>query len=392
MDELLNRKEFVDVWALKWSELLQIRTSQNNGSYKSTLGYYTWLHDALEKNTPINEIAREVIAATGSTLENPAAQYYELEQDPLKLAENTAQAFFGIRIQCSQCHNHPFDRWTMDDYRGFVAFFTQVARKNGEDPRERIVFNRGQGESRHPVGDRVVPPKFLGGEAPDCAKKDRRQVLADWIASPENTYFAQHIANLLWGQYMGRGIVEPVDDVRISNPASNPELLDAIAQKLIEYNYDLRRIVRDVCTSRTYQLTTRPNESNALDDRNFAKATIRRMRSEVLLDCITEVTETKDKYRGLPTGARAVEIADGRTSNYFLTTFGRKDRETICSREEVGPTLSQALHLINGDTVEQKITQGGVIKETHVQRTRLPRKLSPSSICAALAANRRPRN
>jgi hypothetical protein len=251
----------------------------------------------------------------------------------------------------------------MDDYRGFVAFFTQVARKNGEDPRERIVYNRGEGESRHPVGDRIVPPKFLGGEEPDCKGKDRRQVLADWVASPENPYFAHHIANLIWGQYMGRGIVEPVDDVRISNPASNPELLDALAKKIIEYNYDLRRIVRDVCTSRTYQLTTRPNESNALDDRNFAKATIRRMRSEVLLDCITEVTDTKDKYRGLPTGARAVEIADGRTSNYFLTTFGRKDRETICSREEVGPTLSQALHLINGDTVEQKIAQGGVIKK-----------------------------
>ncbi len=364
VDELLNRKEFVDIWALKWSELLQIRTEQNNnGGYKASLGYYNWLHGELEKNVPINEIARQIIGATGSTLENPAANYYQLEQDPLKLAENTAQAFFGIRIQCSQCHNHPFDRWTMDDYRGFVAFFVQVARKPGEDPRERIIYNRGEGESRHPVGDRVIPPKFLGGTPADCAGKDRRQVLADWIASPENPYFPQHIANLIWGQYMGRGIVEPVDDVRISNPASNPELLEALAKKIVEYKYDLRKIVRDVCTSRTYQTTTRANETNALDERNFAKATIRRMRAEVLLDCISEVTETKDKYRGLPMGARAVEIADGKTTNYFLTTFGRRDRETICSREEVGPTLSQALHLINGTTVEQKIAQGGVIKK-----------------------------
>jgi len=364
VDELLNRKEFVDIWALKWSELLQIRTEQNNnGGYKSALGYYNWLHEQLEKNVPINEIARQIISATGSTLENPAANYYQLEQDPLKLAENTAQAFFGIRIQCSQCHNHPFDRWTMDDYRGFVAFFAQVGRKNGEDPRERIIYNRGEGESRHPVGDRVVPPKFLAGEAPDCTGKDRRQVLADWIASPDNPYFPQHIANLIWGQYMGRGIVEPVDDVRISNPASNPELLDALGKKIVEYKYDLRKIIRDICTSRTYQLTTRPNDTNALDERNFAKATIRRMRAEVMLDCISEVTETKEKYRGLPNGARAVEIADGKTTNYFLTTFGRRDRETICSREEVGPTLSQALHLINGNTVEQKIAQGGVIKK-----------------------------
>jgi len=363
VDELLGRKEFVDMWALKWSELLQIRTdNQNQGSYKATLNYYTWLRDQLEKKVPMNVIAHDLICATGSNLENPAANYYQLEQDPLKLAEDTAQAFFGIRIQCSQCHNHPFDRWTMEDYRGFVAFFTQVGRKNGEDPRERIIFNRGEGESKHPVGDRVVPPKFLGGDAPDCKGKERRQVLADWIASPDNPYFPRHIANLIWGQYMGRGIVEPVDDVRISNPASNPELLEALAKKVVEYNYDLRHLVRDICTSRSYQLTTRPNETNALDERNFAHATIRRMRSEVLLDCISQVTETKDKYRGLPSGARAVEVADGRTSNYFLTTFGRATRETICSREEVGPTLSQALHLINGTTVEDKIAQGGVIK------------------------------
>jgi hypothetical protein len=365
IDAYLLRDEFVDLWALKWSELLQIRTDpvNNRGSYKATLTYYQWLHAQLKKNVPINEIARQLLAATGSCFENPPANYYQLEQDPLKLAEDTAQAFFGIRIQCAQCHNHPFDRWTMEDYRGLVAFFTQVGRKVGDDPREKVVFDSGAGESKHPVGDRVVPPKFLGGSAPDCTGKDRRAVLADWVASPENPYFPRHIANLIWAQYMGRGIVEPVDDVRISNPPSNPELLDALTQKVVESGYDLRRIVREICNSRAYQLTTRPNPSNALDDRNFAHATVRRMRAEVLLDCITQVTETRDKYKGLPAGARAVEIADGRTSNYFLTTFGRATRETICSREEVGPTLSQALHLINGDTVETKITQGGVIRK-----------------------------
>ena len=364
IDALLARPEFVDIWALKWSELLQVRTGQNqNGGYKLTLTYYNWLHDQLAKNIPINQIARTLISANGSVLENPAANYYNLETDPLKLAEDTAQAFFGIRVQCAQCHNHPFDRWTMEDYRGFVAFFTQIARKEGEDPRERVIFNSGGGESTHPVGGRVIPPKFLGGVAPDCTGKDRRQVLADWIASPENPYFPRHIANLIWAQYMGRGIVEPVDDVRISNPASNPELIEALSKKIIEYNYDLRKIVRDVCTSRTYQITTRPNETNQLDERNFAHGTIRRMRAEVMLDCINQVAETNDKYRGLPIGARAVEVADGKTSNYFLTTFGRKDREGICSREEVGPTLSQALHLLNGDTVENKIQQGGVVKK-----------------------------
>ncbi len=365
IDALLQRPEFVNLWALKWSELLQIRTpvQQNQGNPKSTLAYYTWIRTQLENNVPMNEVARQLIDSNGSNLVEPAVNYYQGETDPMKIAEDTAQAFFGIHIQCAQCHNHPFDRWTMDDYRGFVAFFTQVGRKPGEDPRERIVFNRGNGESLHPVGNRVVPPKFLGGEAPDTKDKDRRQVLADWVAAPENPYFARHIANLIWAQYMGRGIIEPVDDVRISNPASNPELLDALAERLVANKFDLRTMVREVCTSRTYQQTTRPNDTNSGDERNFAKATIRRMRAEVMLDCISEVTETKDRFRGLPLEARTVQIADGKTTNYFLTTFGRSKRENICSREEVGPTLSQALHLINGDTVEQKITEGGVVRK-----------------------------
>ncbi len=380
VDELLGRKEFVDIWALKWSELLQVRTDQNNnqGSYKAVLSYYNWIRERLEKNMPINEVARELISSSGSNFENPAANYYQLETDPLKLAEDTAQAFFGTRIQCAQCHNHPFDRWTMSDYRGFVAFFTQIGRKNGEDPRERIIFNSGGGDSKHPVTGEVIPPKFLGEDSPDTVGKDRRQILADWVASPKNPFFPRHIGNLVWAQYMGRGIVEPVDDSRISNPPSNPELMDALAAKLIEYNYDLRRIVRDVCNSATYQRTTRPNESNALDERNFAKATIRRMRAEVMLDCISQVTETKDKYKGLPLGARAVEIADGKTSSYFLTTFGRSDRDVICARELVGPTLSQALHMLNGETVEGKIANGAVVQKL------MKSNLTPREIAADL--------
>jgi len=378
IDELLSRSEFVDIWALKWSELLQIRTEQNNGaSYKAVLSYYTWLRTQFEQNVPMNEVARQLISASGSNFEDPAVNYYQLETDPLKLAENTAQAFFGIRIQCAQCHNHPFDRWTMEDYRGFVAFFTQVGRKIGEDSREKIIFNSGSGESKHPVGDRIIPPKFLGGDAPDAKGKDRRQLLADWVAAPDNPWFPKHIANLVWAQYMGRGIVEPVDDVRISNPPSNPELLDELGKKIVEYNYDLRRIVRDICNSRSYQTATRPNETNELDNSNFAKATIRRMRAEVLLDCISQVTDTKskEKFRGLPAGSGSVQIADGKVTNYFLTTFGRRDREVVCSREEVGPTLSQALHLLNGTTIEDKIQQGGVIQKL-MTSNRTPREIA----------------
>jgi hypothetical protein len=275
-----------------------------------------------------------------------------------------AQVFMGMRIQCAQCHNHPFDRWTMDDYYGFAAFFSQIGRKAADDPREVIVYNSKGGEVAHPVRRVVMKPKFLGGEEPKLVPgDDRRAALAKWLASPDNPYFARNLSNLIWSHFTGVGIIEPVDDVRISNPASNPELLDELAKRFTEYKFDFKRLVRDVCLSRTYQLSTRPNSTNAGDTRNFAKATIRRTRAEVLLDCISQVTEAKEKFRGLPLGARAVQIADGDTSSYFLRTFGRATRETVCSCEvKMEPNLSQALHLLNGQTVSQKVEEGGVVK------------------------------
>jgi hypothetical protein len=208
-----------------------------------------------------------------------------------------------------------------------------------------------------------MAPKFLGGDAPDIKDQSRREVLAKWLASSENPWFAKNLANIVWAHFMGRGIIDPVDDVRISNPAVNPELLDVLGAKFTEYDYNFKKLVRDICTSRTYQLSSHANESNALDDRNFSHAGIRRLRAEVLLDCISQVTETKDKFQGLPRGARAVEIADGNATTYFLSTFGRATRETVCSCEvKTEPNLSQALHLLNGNTVSDKINEGGVIK------------------------------
>lgn len=364
VDELLQRKEFADLWVMKFAELLQIRSVQDQFSYKSALQYYDWLRQQLLANVPIDRVVRTLLTGTGSSFQNPSANYYQVQTDTLKLAENTAQVFMGMRIQCAQCHNHPFDRWTMNDYYGFAAFFARVGRKPGEDPRESIVFDRSEGEIKHPVGGRVMAPKFLGGQLPAIEEgQSRREVLATWIASPENPFFARNLANIVWAHFMGRGIIEPVDDVRVSNPASNPELLEALGTRFTEYQYDFRKLIRDICTSRTYQLSTRANESNALDDRNFAKASIRRLRAEVMLDIITQVTETKNKFQGLPRGAKAVEIPDGNVNNYFLRTFGRATRSTVCSCEvRTEPNLSQALHLLNGTTVQDKIEQGGVIK------------------------------
>jgi len=381
VDDLLGRKEFTEMWVMKWAELMQIRTF-NNGpqqvSYKAALSYYQWLRGRIAGNVPFNKLVRELLSAEGGTFSSPATNFFQIEQDTLKLTENVAQVFMGTRIQCAQCHNHPFDRWTMDDYYSFAAFFAQVKRKPAEDPRERIVYDEG-GEIQNPVTKKNMAPKFLGGPTPDLGKQSRRVAVADWLASPENPWFAKNVVNIVWAHFNGVGIVDPVDDVRVSNPPSNPELLEALAEKFVFYNYDFKKLVRDICTSRTYQLSTRTNETNLTDNRNFSHAMIRRVRAEVLLDCISQVTATPNKFKGLPLGARAVQIADGNTSNYFLTTFGRASRATVCSCEvKMEPNLSQALHLLNGDTTQQRVRQGKKVE------TLLNEKKSPADIIDSL--------
>jgi len=366
IDTLVNKKEFADIWVMKLAELLQVRSQDQivRFSYKSAYQYFDWLDDQVSKNVPVNQIAYKLLTANGGSFKNPAANFYKVETDTLKTAENVAQVFMGMRIQCAQCHNHPFDRWTMNDYYSFAAFFSQVGRKVGEDPRETVVYNRASGGVRHPVDSKDRAPKFLGDISPGLkADDDRRDVLAKWLTSPENKHFARNFANITWAHFFGRGIIDPVDDVRVSNPPSNPELLDTLAEKLVGYNFDLKNFVRDICNSRTYQLSAKSNDTNAGDELNFAKAGIRRIRAEVLMDAIDSVTGTEEKYNGLPKGARAVQIADGRTTTYFLTTFGRATRETPCSCEvKMEPNLSQALHLLNGNTVNGKVIAGGVVK------------------------------
>lgn len=375
VDELLNRKEFVEVWVMKWAELLQIRTT-NQISYKSMLRYYNWLQERIASNMPTDQMVRELLGSSGGTFQNAATNYYQNERDTLKTSENVAQVFMGMRIQCAQCHNHPFDRWTMDDYYSFAAFFSQIGRKRGEDPRELIIYNSGGGDVRHLVGNKVMAPKFLGGEVPDVKGKDRRVVMADWLASPQNPYFATNLGNIVWAHFFGKGIIDQVDDVRVSNPPVNKELLDELGRRFTEYNYDFKKLVRDICTSRVYQHSTATNETNVKDSRNFSHAALRRVRAEVLLDAITQVTDTKNKFQGLPTGARAVQIANGNTSTYFLTAFGRAKRETVCSCEvSIEPNLSQALHLLNGDTVNTKMAQGKLVP-TRLKEGKTPEQVA----------------
>ncbi len=365
IDALLERDEFVDMWAMKWGEMLRIRAANNQPQYgrdaKAMWSYAAWVRDQMAQNRPLNEFVADLVVGSGSNLRSPTSNLYTSTEriTPQKTAEDIAQVFLGTRIQCSQCHNHPFDRWTLDDYYGFASFFAGVSMKRGVEGREVIVFNNNAANTvEHPVDSRRMKPKFLGGDAPAVEGQDPRRALAAWITSADNAAFRQTMANVIWAHFFGRGIVEPVDDVRISNPPSNKELLEAIGRKLAEYGFDKKKLIRDICNSRIYQLSAATNPTNELDEAYFSHSYVRRLRAEVLLDTISRVTGTEDRFPQSPPGTRAVQIHSGNVSTYFLTTFGRAPRETPCSCEvSREANLSQALHLVNGDTITQKIAQ-----------------------------------
>lgn len=362
IDTLLQRDEFIELWTMKWMERLQARSIVNASASieKATLKYSAWMNRQLSDRVPMNQIFRNMIGSTGTWIEQPETNFYR-EKDPKVLMENMSQLFLGARLQCAQCHNHPFDRWTQNDYYGMAAFFSRVGKKSVEDMQDMMVFENRTGEMLHPVTKSEVVPKFLGGTIPKTSDLDRRKVLADWLTSKDNTLVAKNLSNIYWQHFFGVGIIDPVDDVRVSNPPSNPALLDALAKRLTEANFDFRTLVRDILNSRTYQQASLPNETNRGDQRNFSRCYPRRPQAEVLLDCVNQVTGYHPALSRLELpGSRAVQIADGGTTTPFLTLFGRSRRETPCTCEtKSAPTLPQALHLINGDTVTSSIRNGG---------------------------------
>ncbi|MBU6172584.1 MAG: DUF1549 domain-containing protein, partial [Planctomycetes bacterium] len=362
IERLVQRPEFKDVWVMKWAELLQIRTS-NGVSPKALRLYDQWLREAVHRGDRIDQLVCRILPATGGTLENPATNYYQTETTPQLIAENVAQVFLGTRIQCAQCHNHPFDRWTMDDYYGFASFFSQVGYKQAEDPRELTIYNASEGSIEHPIPGRKVVPHFLGETVPPQVDgRDYRQILAEWLATKENQLFRKNIANLVWAHFLGVGIVEPVDDMRVSNPPSNAELLEYLGDRVSHYQFDIGALVTEICNSRTYQTATSVHESNRLDQREFSHQKIRRLRAEILLDCLSQATDAVEKLPGLPEGSRAVQVADGMAAHYFLNTFGRSNRNSPCTCDtKTSPTLSQALHLLNGETTGGKIKEGNLV-------------------------------
>ena len=355
VDRLLTRPEFYDFWTLKFADILRAngRLIQAKGTYVFT----RWIKANLEQNTPMDKFVRELLTADGSAYKNPPANYYRISRDPENSVETTAQLFLGVRIQCAKCHNHPFERWTQDDYYGFAAFFSRVRQKKGVLPEDEVIFTARDGDVRQPRTGQVMKPKALGGPVMDDEKvPDRRARLAAWLTGPENPFFAKSLVNRVWFHLVGRGIVEPVDDFRDSNPACNDELLDGLTSQFVKSGFDLKGLIRSILNSRTYQLSARTNELNADDTLYFSHAFTKLLPAEVLLDAISAVTGTVTPFDGLPKGARATQIPDGKMENPFLKTFGRPARELACECErESDSNLSQALQLIGGATVNGKL-------------------------------------
>jgi hypothetical protein len=355
VDELLERPEYADYWALKWSDLL--RVDRQALGHKRAFAYYRWVRDSLARNKPYDRFASELLTAEGPLDQVGPANFYKVVSKPGEAASLLSQVFLGVRIACAECHHHPFDRWSQTDYYGMQAFFTPVAVKT-TPAKIDFVLASGNPETRHPRTGAIVTAHALARPMPDKSPSgERRTVLADWLTSPENPWFARNLANRVWGHFLGRGLVEPVDDVRATNPPTNPELLDALAKQLVDNHFDVKQLIRAITASRTYQLSAKPNATNANDEQNYSRAVLRRVDAEVLLDMVSQTTGVAERFQGLPAGYRAIQLWDSQVSHYFLKVFGRPARATACECERnQAPSVAQVLHLLNAPEIHDKLT------------------------------------
>jgi hypothetical protein len=377
IDELLERPEFSDFWALKWSDLL--RNEERILDRKGSEIFHRWVRQSIFEHKPIDQFAREIIAARGSTYKNPPANFYRAARTPTERGEAAAQLFLGTRVQCAQCHNHPFDRWSQDDYYDWMSVFSRLQYKVLENRRrdsndghefkgEQILYLASSAELKNPRTGAAAHSRFLGAaKAYDSPDEDELTALAKWATSAENPFFLRTQANRIWFHLFGRGIVDPIDDFRASNPPSNPELLDALAKDFVNHGFDLRALIRVIMNSRTYQLSSLPNDTNEADDTNFSRSLILRLAAEQLLDCQSEATDVAAHYIGYPIGTRAVELAgalperkrDQRKTEVdtFMAEFGKPPRllPSECERS-CEPTMGQAFQLVSGPVVHEMLT------------------------------------
>jgi hypothetical protein len=375
VDGLLNRPEYADFFAMKWSSILRNKKIPFGGPQgdAGTFAFHAWIRQAMAENMPYDRFAAEILTARGDVGQHPAVVWYrEFNRTTENMVEDTAQLFLGLRIQCAKCHHHPFEKWSQDDYYGYTAFFTRVGRKPGSsDPFSARVYTLPSGLAKNETTKKEYKPKALDGpEYGDLGPRDDpRDALAAWLRRPETPFLARTVVNRYWKHFFGRGLVDPEDDMRVSNPPSNPELLDALVADFIKSGYDLKHLVRTIATSQAYGLSSLPNEYNAGDRQNFARYYSRRLPAEVLLDALDAVTGSTETYPGLPKGFRAVQLPDDGGNGffggeeqgpfYFLRVFGRPKRESVCECERSAEAnLSQTLHLLNSPEIQQKLATG----------------------------------
>jgi hypothetical protein len=355
IDRLLERPEYVDYWSYKWSDLLLVSTKKLKGP--AVWAFSNWVRQAVEMNNPWDQFAREIVTASGSTIDNGAANYFVLHKDAKLLNEATTLTFLGLSIGCAQCHDHPLERWTLDDYYGMANLFARVRSKDGTIEGESIVFPVSTGDIKHPTRLGSPIPRPLDGEGlgPNDTR-DRRDHLARWLTAPENPYFAKALANRVWANYLGRGLVEMVDDLRATNPASNEVLLAALADEFVKHKYDVKHLIRTVMNSAAYQRSPQATAENGADDRFYSHFLVQRMSAEVMLDTLSQVTGVPTEFPEYPKGLRALQLPDNNVVSYFLSAFGRPAREFTCECERSAePSITQTLHLANGKTLNDKL-------------------------------------
>lgn len=363
IDRLLQSPDYADYFANKWTALLKNRR-ENAADITANFAFHAWMRDSLLANLPYDDLVRQILGATGTIVSNPPVAWYKRVKEPNLQQEDAAQLFLGVRMQCAQCHHHPFERWSQRDYHALTAFFTQVGRKPTAVAGEDLIFHkRGLATVENKKTNEKVMPAALG-EAPATIlpDEDPRLVLADWMGDPSNPFFAKALVNRYWKHFFKRGLVEPEDDIRDTNPATNPELLDALAKEFIESGFDLKAIIRVITRSQTYQLSSLPNEHNGVDGQNFSHFYPRRLQAEVLLDSIDRLTGSKTDFADLPPGTRAVSLPDNsyNRASPFLKVFGRPEGESVCECERVqSSSLAQSLHLMNSSDVKGKLTHAG---------------------------------
>jgi len=386
VDELLDSAEFGYLFASKWADILRVKRSGDTNRAQGTFSFHGWIRQAMQDDMPFDQFSRAVISATGDEKSNPPALWTKSITQPEQFVDDTAQVFLGQRLACAQCHHHPYEKWSQDDYWSLAAFFGRIGRKEitlpgeylGQPVKTTLIVTNPSGSVANKRTNKSAPIKALDAPAIEVSEdEDPRQKLADWMTSPTNPFFAKAVANRYWAHFFGRGIVDPLDDMRVTNPPTNPELLDALSQDFVKNGFSLKHLIRTIVNSRTYQLSSTPSETNMADKQNFARYYPRRMSAEILHDAVCQLSDSPAAFGGLPQDKlapkRAIMLPDESYSSYFLDVFGKPQRISACECERVGEAnLAQALHLLNSDDIQGKVARVGGRADTLATKDKRP--------------------